>query len=486
MTRPSRLRRVPALLALVVALLSLSGCFKVSQDVQVRADGSGSVTLHAEINKKALADLFNNLGADLGVVLPELVTPFRTITRTFPDGTKVRAVDGPERATLDASFDFTGPDDYRHKLQEVNEAIAANPDASLPDDGSIEIRRVRDTMDVTLDPGSFSSGTGDINLSALSGLLDPGSRPEVIVTITMPGSVLTTNGQAQGRTVTWNLLARGAPATLTASSEVEGAGAPTWALALGIGLILLVLVVTLTFLVSQRRRTAAAGGAGDREPEGAWGPAGVPGQPGTATFFPPEPGPPAQGGWPVPPPRPTVPEPAPPAPPPWQPSPWSSPRPSPAPPAPWSGPPAPPPPPVAPADAPAPPGPPAPPATPAAAPGGPAASPAPATVADARAEGAAPATAAGAGAAAGAPAQGPAPWTWPPTARTPPAAPAPSTVEAPPVEPLARRAQPADGDAATTADVPAVAAPVPGWYADPAGGGGLRYWDGAQWTPHTR
>lgn len=27
--------------------------------------------------------------------------------------------------------------------------------------------------------------------------------------------------------------------------------------------------------------------------------------------------------------------------------------------------------------------------------------------------------------------------------------------------------------------------PPPGWYTDPAGGGGVRYWDGSTWTPHT-
>ena len=29
------------------------------------------------------------------------------------------------------------------------------------------------------------------------------------------------------------------------------------------------------------------------------------------------------------------------------------------------------------------------------------------------------------------------------------------------------------------------ARPVPGWYADPAGSGGLRYWSGSHWTEHT-
>ena len=376
--------------AVVAAVLALSGCFKASQDVAVRADGSGSVTLHVDVDKGAASSLlrsFAGLGGSSGPI-PGVLEPFKPVDRTFPDGTKVRSVDTPDRATLDASFDFADPGDYARKLQQVSQAISNNPDASLPDDGSLRIRRVEDRLEVALDVGPSLAGAGDVDFAAVSRVLDPDDLPEFVVTITMPGAILDTNGAANGRTVTWDLLSRSAPSTLTVSSNLSRAGLPRWAVPVGVGLVVVLLLALLGVLVGQRRRPIAAA-----EPE-------APPQRGTATFFPPPPGVPPlpQAGWP-------------------RPSPVEPPvRPAAPPQETW----------------PTPPGP----------------------------EVAAPVT--------------------PGREAVAPSGSA-ETVEVPVAVP---RPAPAEDVAPPGATAP-VPAPVAGWYSDPAGSGGWRYWDGSSWTSHT-
>src|SRR5687768_7808739 len=99
------MRRGAVLLVVLAALVALSGCFKAKQDMEIRADGTGSVVFHVEVNKKAVEAIARSL--DLGGLAgPTPVDePFKAVDRTFPDGTKVRAVNTPDRSTVDASFD---------------------------------------------------------------------------------------------------------------------------------------------------------------------------------------------------------------------------------------------------------------------------------------------------------------------------------------------------------------------------------------------
>ncbi len=455
MRRLGAVRRAAVLLAVAIAVLGLSGCFNASQDVRVRANGSGSVTIHAEVNKKALAAILKSSHGAGGLGGAAALTPFRSVDRTFPDGTKVRAVDRADRSTLDASFDFSGPDEYKQKLRQVNAALVSSAPAAVPDDGSIQIRRTGDRMEVALDFGSFTEGAGDLDLASLSRAVDPADLPTVVVTITMPGSILTTNGRTQGRTATWDLLSRGSPTTLTASSTVADPGPPLWPVLLGGGVILLVLGVSGTFFFSQRKHAARFHEQGAPEAGGAWAPTG---RAGTEAFFPPLPGPPPREAtaWPVPPPA------APNPPPPPRPAAsWPTPEPA------------------ASATEPSVPSEPQ-----------PVQSPPPAS---------GPAAPAAAGPGAAPVHHGPRP-PGGSTDQSEATAPVPQAADAEPEqrrpEPLPWRvAGPAPASDPTTPDPvvrpPAPAAgttmslPEPGWYADPAGGSGLRFWDGLHWTQHT-
>lgn len=412
MRRHGRAHGAAVVLAVAAAVLCLSGCFKARQDVKIRGDGSGSVVLHAELNKKAMAAVAKSFGGATTSPLGTMTGSINPVDKTFPDGTRVRAVEDADKATFDASFSFNGPDEYARKMQQVDEALSGNPDASLREAGSIRVSRNGDVIEVALDVGS-TAGTGNPDISALFGVLDRDAIPEVIVTLTMPGSIVDSNGTNRGRTVTWDLLRPGAPPLLTASSKVARPALPAWAVPAGVALILVLLLGVVGAVLSRRR---PKGDPAVAYHPGPWSPGG---QQAPGTFFPIPGGlPPREPvGWPSPPPA------APPVTAPVQ-----------VPPAPWPGA----------SDAAQPPA--------DAAAGEPAGSP--------RATAAEP------------PGEDPLPWRLPGAA-----------------------AEPGPGGGGTAGgaageEEPPTAAPVlapeAGWYADPAGGSGVRWWDGAQWTGHTR
>lgn len=387
--------RLPRLLlAAVLVVVGLSGCFKASQDVKVKADGTGTVVLHAELDKRALAAVARSFGGSP----PDLGAPqFQLVDRTFPDGTRVRTGDDAERSVLDASFDFDGSDDYLRKMEQINEAIAPGSDEPTPS-GSLEVRRVGEQLEVALDLGDGREDLDAFDLGRLIGVLSADARPSATVTITMPGRIRVTNGTATGRTATWDLLASGAPSTLTVSSDIARAGLPGWVVPAAAGLMLALILGIVGVLLSRRAQRPGESVVPVRP---------APAQPATrpGTFFPaPPPGPAPAGPFD----RPLEPQPG--APPgtldPARPPGWPSRGPDVPTPPPWA----------------------------------------------------------------------PQPQPWPVT--WPPGPPAPAE----PARPDSQRSTPA----ASPDEAAAVATgPGAGWYPDPAGGGGVRYWDGTSWTHHT-
>lgn len=255
-------RRLGALMAVVVAALALTGCFKATQQVKIRPDGTGQVVLHVEIDKQALTGVAARLDLSGGVGVPLLgpdEPPFKLVDRTFPDGTKVRTTDGPKQAVLDASFAFERPEQYRQRRDEIDQAVTLDSVGGLPDDGSLQVRRVDDRVEVVLDLGASAQGVGGLDFAALTGILPPDAQPSAVLTMTLPGPVVGANGRVAGRTVTWDLLATGAPTSLTATSTVAAAGLPSWIVpAVVLAILAVVLLVALLVLRRRRRSTEPA------------------------------------------------------------------------------------------------------------------------------------------------------------------------------------------------------------------------------------
>ena len=241
-------------MAVLLSALGLSGCFRAAQDVKIRADGGGAVELHVEIDKKAMAYVVSR--GPRGTIPPMVQRPqLKLVDVTFPDGTTVRTTDDPERSVLDASFEFSGPEDYARRMEQIDDAVSLDDQPPQQTYGSLQVRRVGDRIDVAFSVAGMTEGLGRLDFLNTTAVFPPDLRPRATLTLTMPGPVIETNGNRDGRKVTWDPTETGA-GELTASSKIPGGiledsgKLVSWAIPAGAAALLLVLAV----LGTRRRR----------------------------------------------------------------------------------------------------------------------------------------------------------------------------------------------------------------------------------------
>ncbi|MDH4159878.1 MAG: hypothetical protein OEV62_06445, partial [Actinomycetota bacterium] len=226
---PHVVRRLGALGALALATLLLSGCFTLRMDLALQADDTvdGSVVLAVDKSLAALAG-----GED---ALLEGLTSEGSLFDEAPSSGDVQQREYREGDLIGVEYVLSGIPVEEFSSQQS---------------GDLSISRDGDRFVVTgnLDMAQPDAAAGEPDASQLLGTAD------ISVSITFPGEVVETNGQVDGRTVTWEpQVGQANPITAVGMAT----GGPNLGLWLGVGLVALLVVVAGVSLVVLRRRPAA-------------------------------------------------------------------------------------------------------------------------------------------------------------------------------------------------------------------------------------
>jgi hypothetical protein len=222
------MRRTLATTATVLALFTLSGCFKLDMDMTVNSDDTldGVVIFALDEELAGMAEEDSDFSEE---ELPEGAT----LEDYEEDGFV------GQKITLDGVT-----------MAELNEGFSSEGDTGGP--SAWELTHEGDTyrftgdMDMTEMAGS---GEEDIDMGAFM------QGAELRISLTFPGEVTESNGEVDGNTVTWEPEI-GEVNEMTAVAE-EGSGLSTVIIALIVGGVVVVLAVAAALLLLARRRKGA-------------------------------------------------------------------------------------------------------------------------------------------------------------------------------------------------------------------------------------
>ncbi len=256
MARPLRLVRVAAL---AVLALAVGACFKVDASAVVGGDGSAATRLVIELDIGAFEDLFGGLAesfgeefGDEGVEQPSMTEELEASMEGIDDELAELYEKYPQledRFQVSASLE---DDVFRTEMAALTDDVE---DIGIFIDGVLgsgdgDFGEIFDIDEPLLDEtgdevgggtGVFSSVTtafedGEFVFSAETpnsgGSFDddiefdfggfPGLTPEIVLSITAPGDIIETNGETDGRTVTWELDGTESEGLLLRSEVDEG------------------------------------------------------------------------------------------------------------------------------------------------------------------------------------------------------------------------------------------------------------------------
>ena len=233
------MRRTATAATTVLALLALSGCFKLDMDMTVNDDDTIDGVVIFAIDQD-LADMAGEEGGGEDSQLTE---------EDVPEGATIEEYDEDGFVGQKVTFDGVSMD-------ELNESFSSEDDTGGPSSWSL-----------THEDGEYRF-TGDMDMSEMSGEgegsdeldFDPSVFMEgakLRVAMTFPGEVVESNGEVDGNTVVWEPEI-GETNEMTAVAE-EGSGLPLGLVAAVVGgvLVLLLVIAGSVVLARRRRRTVS-------------------------------------------------------------------------------------------------------------------------------------------------------------------------------------------------------------------------------------
>lgn len=301
-------------LALLAAVaLAAAGCFKADAQTSVGGDGAAVTSFVIELDLELFESLFGgfaeSMGEDPDVEVPddqpsltEQMTEDLDELDAQLDDLYERRPELRDRFAVDAAFEdgtLTMRVDARtedaEQLAVLYDSLLGSGSGGLGEIYGLEDEELFDeeSSDFGTGPGSFESfdvsmdddrfvfeatppaggEVGDDLELDFEGF--PGLTPEITITVNAPGDVVETNGDADGRTVTWELDGSESD-PLRLVSEVDpsaeagelGGGSDDDSFPVALVVAVLVVVAGVAGVVVVLRRRGAGGRDGDPAPDG--------------------------------------------------------------------------------------------------------------------------------------------------------------------------------------------------------------------------
>jgi hypothetical protein len=214
-------------LALAALPLLLSGCIKLTMDLDVASDDTVSGTVILAVDKNLLelsgSDFEDAIGSD-ALVPPDV------------EGVSVEPYDDDEFVGQEITFDGTS-------LDEVNQGGGGEDDFNIVREG--DTFRVSGVLDLTFDQAETEGVP-----------IDPEQlfeSADISITLSFPGEVRSANGEIDGNTVTWTPQVGERTALNAVASAVGGGSSMLWIV---LAVVALVVIAAIALLATRRKAPA--------------------------------------------------------------------------------------------------------------------------------------------------------------------------------------------------------------------------------------